>query len=148
DREVVVVVRRREVRIRQHEHDGAHLRMNVAEHLNRSRFLERDRARRALGIAAEVESLATGSGGAGKREDVVIYVVLVWKIDRRSTHDGEHVRNEALVVLRHAAMPKAFHDGGGRGKLRGVALEIDDDVVELGERLVSWRRGRNRANAG
>src|SRR6185437_7188848 len=82
------------------------------------------------------------------REHVVVDVVLVWKVDRRSLHDGEHVWNETLIVLSHTAVAKAFDDVGRRGKLRRVALEIDHHDVELGERLVGGRNRRNRADAG
>src|SRR5512138_790502 len=57
-----VATRRCEVGIREHEHGGAHVLMNVTEHLDVPRTLERPGLRRAPGVASKVESLRPGRG--------------------------------------------------------------------------------------
>src|SRR6185503_7403245 len=106
DREVVGIVGRCEERIGQHENDGAHIRMNVAEHLHGSRAIEGYRAGLPFRVAAEIEPL--GAGRRRERKDVVIHVVFVREVDGRALENGQHMRHEPFVVLRDASVRRRF----------------------------------------
>ena len=102
-----------------------------------------------FGIPAEVEPLPVWSGFAREREDVVIDVVLVGKLDNGAAENREDVGDETLVALGDAAVAIAL-GALERGRERGrVALEVDDDVLQLSGQLVAGaRRGRDGAGAG
>ena len=57
DHEPMILVRRRKERIGQHEHDRAHVGVNVAEDLDGAGLAKRPGVRRAPGIAAQVEAV-------------------------------------------------------------------------------------------
>src|SRR5690242_10617691 len=105
--------------------------MNVAEHLNGSWLVERPRFRRPLGVAAEVESALPG--GRRQREDVVIDVILVRKVDRGALLDRQHMWLESLVVLGDSGMRRP-----GAGRAGHGAIQIDHDVVQLRGDRIAW----------
>src|SRR5215510_419061 len=92
DRVVTPLVRQREKRVRQHEHDRAHILMNVTEDLYGSCAMEGPRPRLAFGESSEVEP--SRAGGARQRVDVVKDVVVVGELDCTAARDGRHVWNE------------------------------------------------------
>src|SRR5262245_56739386 len=145
DRVATPLVRQREKRIRQDEHDCAHILMYVTEDLYGSRAVEGPGAGLALGESSEVET--AGAGGAGQRVDVVKDVVVVGELDCAAAGDGRHVWNEALVALGDACAPTGGVDGKS-GELVRIALEIHDDVPRFGGERVAWRRRRGGSWAG
>jgi hypothetical protein len=78
----------------------------------------------------------------------VIDVVLVGKLDNGAPENRQDVGDEALIALGDAAAAISLGALGGCGERGGVALEVDDDVLQLRGQLVAGaRRGRDGSGA-
>src|SRR5437667_683873 len=85
---------RSEKRVREHEHDRAHVGMDVTEHLDDPCFGKRLRFGASFGVSAEVEGSCTRQG-----EHVVIKVVLVEEVDAAALKHGQNMWLETFVAL-------------------------------------------------
>ena len=118
-----VLLRDVEPRDRQHDNHGAHVGMDVAEDPDGADARERDAARGAGRVEADVEHLAVVVG-----EGVVEDGVEVGEFHRGADGNGQNVGCERLVFLHH---PRA--GSGGLGRRFADRFEPGDDtgVVEL-----------------
>ena len=113
----------REEAVREHQHVGAHVRVDLAEDTHDTRPVEDDRARLAARVAAQVEAARLR-----EREDVVVDAVAVREVDRAADGDREHRRDEGLVAL-------VEHRAPGRRRLESrlrCRLEIHDAATAVG----------------
>ena len=115
--------------MRENEDEGAHVRVNIAEDANDARPIETDRLGVARCIASEIERL-----GGRQREDVMVRLVVVREIHRRSSNDGQHVRHERLVPLIQLdphVIP--LLECGARRR-----LQIHDAAPPIGRIVTTW----------
>ena len=114
--------RNREIRMIEDEDRGAHVRVDVAEHLHQARLVESLAPRLASRVPAQVERRRRG-----QREHVVEERIAVGKFDRRSARDRQHVRDERLVFLPEFRFRRAQRTAERR------ILQVDDDVADFGD---------------
>ena len=117
-------------RVAEHQHEGAHVRVNLAEHPHDARAIEPYGLRLAARVAAQVELPCLR-----QREHVVVGAVVVRKVDERPGVDGEDVRQERFVALVH---PRP--SGVSRlERRRRCGLQVDDRTPGV-RRLARARR--------
>src|SRR5215471_19239806 len=106
----------------EHEDEGVHVRVDVAEHPHDAGPVEPY----GLGVPRRVTTEVELSG-LREREHVVVDPIAVWEIDDRAGRDRQHVRDEPLAALVHdrTGSLDLFESAPRRG------IEVDDRLQTI-----------------